>query len=99
MLAEEGASAMSTVVLPSTPSTPASTPPPVAGAPRPVKWTDDDFYRMENLPSLQGQKSMLIDGEILVMPPPSELAAIAHTLVEEVLRDVFPRGQYTLRSQ
>ena len=89
---------MSTTVLPTTPP-PASTPPPVAGAPRPVKWTSDDFYRMEPLPSLQGQKSMLIDGEILVMPPPSELAAISHTLAEEVLRVVFPTGQYTLRSQ
>ena len=52
---------------------------------RTLKWTRDDFYAMENLPSLQGQKSMLIDGEILVMPPPSPLSSISHSLAEEVL--------------
>jgi Uma2 family endonuclease len=90
---------MSTVILPNTPAAPTSTPPPIAGAPRPVKWTDSDFYRMENLPSLQGQKSMLIDGEILVMPPPSELSAISHTLVDNWLRVVFPATQFTVRTQ
>src|SRR4051812_16140874 len=90
---------MSAAILPTTPSAPASTPPPVAGAPRPVKWTDGDFYRMENLPSLQGQKSMLIDGEILVMPPPSELAAISHTLVDNWLRVAFPTNRFTVRTQ
>lgn len=90
---------MSTAVFPTTPPGPPSTPPPVAGAPRAVKWTSEDFYRMENLPSLQNQKSMLIDGEVLVMAAPSELAAIAHTLLDNWLRIVFPTTQYTVLTQ
>src|SRR5688500_508097 len=83
MLRGEGAPAMSATVLPTTPSAPASTPPPAAGAPRPVKWTDDDFYRMEDLPSLQGLESMLLDGAIVVTPLPGPLASIAHGLAED----------------
>ena len=90
---------MSAAVLPTAPPATSTTPPPAAPGWRALKWTCDDFYRMENLPSLQGQKSMLIDGEILVMPPPSPLSSISHSLAEEVLRDIFPRGQFTLRSQ
>jgi Uma2 family endonuclease len=54
---------------------------------------------MENLLSLQGQKSMLIDGEVLVMPPPSPLSSISHGLVDTWLRSVFPDDQYWIRSQ
>jgi Uma2 family endonuclease len=54
---------------------------------------------MEALPSVQGQKIALIDGEILVMPPPSPLASISHGLVEEWLRSVFPASQFWVRSQ
>jgi Uma2 family endonuclease len=90
---------MSTAVLPVTSIAPAPTPSPTPGAPRRIKWTCDDFYRMENLPSLQGQKSMLIDGEILVMPPPSPLASISHSLLEEWVRNVFSASQYWVRSQ
>ena len=46
---------MSTAVLPPVPA-PASTPPPVPGAPRPIKWTCDDLYKMENLPSVRDRK-------------------------------------------
>lgn len=87
---------MSTAALPTTPP---ATPPPLPTGPRPIRWTCDDFYRMEHLPSLQGQKSMLIDGEVLVMPPPSPLSSISHVLVEEWLRTVFPPGTFTIRSQ
>ncbi len=90
---------MSAAILPTAPPATTSTPPPGAAGWRALKWTCDDFYAMENLPSLQGQKSMLIDGEILVMPPPSPLSSMSHSLVEEALQDIFPRGQFTIRSQ
>ncbi len=90
---------MSAAVLPTAPPATTATPPPAAAGWRAPKWTCDDFYGMENLPSLQGQKSMLIDGEILVMPPPSVLSSISHSLVEEALHDIFARGQFTIRSQ
>jgi Uma2 family endonuclease len=89
---------MSAAIFPATPSGPASTPPPAASAPRAVKRTDD-FYQMENLPSLQGQKSMLIDGELFVMPPP------VHSVPSRVLSSttgcgvVFPATQFTVRTQ
>ncbi|QJW93186.1 Uma2 family endonuclease [Frigoriglobus tundricola] len=89
---------MSATVLPIAPPATAATPPPLAG-PRPVRWTCDDFYATANRSSLQGQKSVLIDGEVLVTPPPSPLCSISHALVEEWLRTVFPRGQFTIRSQ
>lgn len=89
---------MSTAVLP-TPSSPASTPPPVLGAPRPIKWTCDDLYKMEALPSVRDRKIMLIDGEVLVMAAPSELASISHQLTENCLRPIFPPDQYSIRSQ
>jgi Uma2 family endonuclease len=95
----ERSAAMSTAILPSAPSAPASTPPPVPGAPRPIKWTCDDLYLMENLPSVRNMKLMLIDGEILIMPPPSPLASIAHGLVENWARSVFPADLYWVRVQ
>ena len=90
---------MSAAVLPTAPPTPTTTPPPAAPGWRALKWTCDDFYGMETLPSLRGLKSMLIDGEILVMPPPSELSSMSHTLADALLRDVFPATQFTVRSQ
>ena len=90
---------MSAAVLPTAPPATTATPPPAAAGWRAPKWTCDDFYGMENLPSLQGQKSLLIDGEILVMPPPSVLSSISHGLVETLLRTVFPSDQYWVRSQ
>lgn len=90
---------MSTAAVPAPPPAPVSTPPPVAGAPRPIKWTCDDLYQMGNLPSVRNQKLMLIDGEILVMPPPSPLASIVHGLVDNWARTVFPADQYWVRSQ
>jgi Uma2 family endonuclease len=54
---------------------------------------------MENLPSVRDRKTVLLDGEVLVMPPPSPLASISHGLVEEWLRSVFPSSQYWVRSQ
>lgn len=90
---------MSTAVLPTTPPVPTLTPPPVPGAPRPILWTCDDLYLMENLPSVRNQKIMLIDGEVLIMPAPSVLASISHGLVDNLLRSIFPADQYWIRSQ
>jgi Uma2 family endonuclease len=54
---------------------------------------------MENLQSVRDRKTMLTDGTVLVMPPPSPLAAISHGLVEERLRNIFPPSQYSVRGQ
>jgi Uma2 family endonuclease len=54
---------------------------------------------MENLPSVRNRKTMLIDGEVLVMPPPSELASIAQQLTENCLRDIFPTDRFSIRGQ
>jgi Uma2 family endonuclease len=90
---------MSAAILPTTPPTTTSTPPPVPAGPRPIKWTCDDLYKMENLPSVQNQKIMLIDGEILVMAAPSVLASISQQLAENYLRAIFPPDQYSIRGQ
>jgi Uma2 family endonuclease len=43
-------------------------PQPAAG-PRPWKWTRDDVIRLAELGFFNGQRVMLIDGEVLAMPP------------------------------
>lgn len=89
---------MSTAVLPTSPPG-ATTPPAPQAGPTPIKWTCDDLYLMGDLPSVRDRKIMLIDGEILVMSPPSPLASIAHGLLEDWLRTVFPSSNYWMRSQ
>jgi Uma2 family endonuclease len=86
---------MSTAVLPVAPP-PAE---PLSAAPQPIRWTRDDFYAMEGLPSVRDRKSMLIDGEILVMPPPGEMSSISQQLAENCLRAIFPIDQYSIRGQ
>jgi Uma2 family endonuclease len=54
---------------------------------------------MENLPSVQNLKTILIDGEVLIAPAPGPLASISHGLVENSLRAIFPPDQYSIRGQ
>lgn len=67
--------------------------------PLPHKWTCDDLEQMGGLPSMRNRKVMLIDGEILEMPPPSSLASVSQLLIENWLRTIFPPDQFCVRGQ
>ena len=53
------------------------------------RWTRDQFHQMREARLFDGQRVILIEGEILVMPPIGNLHRGIVTLASAVLRDVF----------
>ncbi len=82
------------------------TPPPVitrpqsqaTPSPSPWKWTREDLIRLYDLGFFDGQRVMLIDGEVLAMSPMKEPHARGIVFSLQALERVFS-GQYTFRSQ
>ncbi len=66
--------------------------------PQPWKWTRDDVIRLAEMGFFQGQRVMLIDGEILAMPPMNRDHAngIIHAL--QAVQAAFGPG-FTVRPQ
>lgn len=81
---------MSTGVLlpPQMPSPPAMRP----IAPRPKRWTCDEFHRVGDSGALEGQNLILINGEILEMPAAGGAHDVALILLDEQLRKIFSTG-------
>jgi Uma2 family endonuclease len=68
------------------------------GGPRPRRWTCTEFHRLGDMGVFEGQRAMLVDGEILeegLMNPPH---AITLGLVEEAVQTAFGAGWW-LRHQ
>ncbi len=67
-------------------------------APRPFHWSWDDYMRAADAGVFDGQRVMLIDGEVLQMSPMKDAHAHAVVLTSYALASVFATG-YTLRCQ
>ncbi len=55
-------------------------------------WTREQFHQLGNAAFFEGQRVILMEGEILVMPPIGDLHAGIVTVASAVLRDVFGPG-------
>ena len=60
--------------------------------PQPYRWTREEFHQMGEARLFDGQRVILMEGEILVMPPIGDLHAGIVTVASAVLRDVFGPG-------
>ncbi len=72
------------------PIAPTRLPPPVA--PRPYRFTNDDFRRLTDLGLFIDQFVILIDGEFIHMPHPGPRHDMAVSLTDYVLKDLFRPG-------
>ena len=82
---------MSAVVLPA--------PPPLSLAgPRPFHWTCDLFHTVCDTGVLEGRNVILVNGELLEMPPPNPPHNTSLTLAAEALGPLFRPG-FVLRNQ
>jgi len=73
---------------------PAASPDVAVEESRPAPWrcTRDQFHQMREEGLFEGQRVILIEGEILVMPPVGTLHSGIVTLASEVLRPLFGAG-------
>ncbi len=60
--------------------------------PQPYQWTRAQFYEMGDAGLFEGQRVILVEGEILSMPAMNPPHQSAVTLVAEVMRSVFGAG-------
>lgn len=60
--------------------------------PQPFRWTREQFHESGEARLFAGHRVMLIEGEILVMPPIGDRHPTIVTLVGEVLRETFGPG-------
>lgn len=60
--------------------------------PQPYSWTREQFHQLGEARLFEGQRVILMEGEILVMPPIGDLHAGIVTVASAVLRDVFGEG-------
>lgn len=79
------------------PAAPAVTPPPapvVQLPPQPFRWTQEQYKELGRLEVFQRTKTMLIDGEIYLMPPPKPPHDYSLGLTDDWLRTVFVTGHH-----
>ena len=60
--------------------------------PPPYRWTCEQFHQLGEARLFEGERVILMEGEILVMPPIGDLHAGIVTVASAVLRDVFGSG-------
>src|SRR6266545_1722364 len=75
------------------PAPAASTPPPVTGWPRPLRWTVAMFHAVNSTGVFAGRRPMLIRGVLLEQGPMNPPHATALDLVVDALRSVFTIGK------
>lgn len=77
------------------------TPPPAAAPqlpPQPFRWTIRQYRDLNKIGVFDHTKTMLLDGEIYLMPPPKPPHDVALGLTDDWLRTVFGSG-YSVRVQ
>jgi Uma2 family endonuclease len=67
-------------------------------APRVLRWTRDEYYRMAELGFFSGRRVELIKGEVIEMSPQDSLHASAIVLLDNAVRTIFGRG-FVVRTQ
>ena len=77
---------------------PSKTSAPPAPAYGPRRWTCQEFHRLGDLGVFEGESVILVDGEILQMPPPNPPHDAAVALCEAAVRAIFAAG-YWVRGQ
>ncbi len=61
-------------------------------APSPYRWTREQFHQVGEARLFEGHRVLLVEGEILVMPPIGDRHRTIVTLVGEALRGAFEEG-------
>jgi Uma2 family endonuclease len=74
------------------PTAPPRLPPP--GAPRPYRWTNDDFRRLTDDGYFTDRFVILIDGEFIEMPHPGPPHDMAVSLTLPILQAAFAPGHF-----
>src|SRR5690348_5026861 len=82
---------MPTTATPPAPSG-ATTPPPVTGWPRPLRWTVTLFHAVNSTGVFAGRRPMLIHGVLLEQGPMNPPHSTALDLIADALRVVFATG-------
>lgn len=99
---------MSTAILPPVSAAPATPPPAAPPTPRapapatgpvPRRWTLTEYRKLADAGLLDGMNTILIDGEVLVMPNPKPPHDTALAKTYEFLRSVCPPGHYVRNQQ
>jgi len=67
-------------------------------APRVLRWTRDEYYRMAELGFFSGRRVELIKGEVIELSPQDSLHASAIVLLDNAVRTIFGRG-FVVRTQ
>lgn len=85
------------------PLTPVATPPlpaaaPAATPPQPFRWTIKQYRELPKAGLFHDTKTMLLNGEIYLMPPPKPPHDLALGLTDDWLRTVFG-AEYSVRNQ
>ena len=78
-------------------------PPPTPSSPvyraQPVRWTVDEFHELASLPVFEGRKMILVDGEILDMPPANHPHDLGIGACQDVLELIFSKNDFWIRIQ
>lgn len=78
-------------------------PPPLPGSSRfrakRVRWTVDEFHDLACLPIFEGRKMILVDGEILDMPPANHPHDMGIGKTNRTLGKIFPDDAWWIRIQ
>ncbi len=67
-------------------------------APQPFRWTCSLFHDVCDAGSFEGRNLILVNGNLVEMPPPNPPHNLALTLADEILRAIFRPG-YFVRNQ
>ena len=70
------------------------TPPPAQLPPQPFRWTLKDYRDLDKIGFFHTRRTMLIDGEIILMPNPSNPHDVALGKTDDLLRTVFAPGHH-----
>ena len=65
---------------------------------KPHLWTQDEYYKMAELGFFHGERVELIEGEIVEISPMNKPHAVAISLSNSVLREIF-KEEFDVRSQ
>ncbi len=69
-------------------------PPRTHFTPKPVRWTCDEFDALRERGDFEGRSVILVDGEILDMPPPGPFHEMSVSLILHALQSLFMPGSY-----